>query len=217
MGLYYECQGQPTDPMTASRLMLISHAATEAQRRAAFPLDEPVLEREVVRIGGLTKGLTWGVPARAQVWSAPEQRAQQTSRFLGLSATLAEELRECNYGQWRGRSLKEVQAQDPDGTLAWLTDPGATPHGGESLESLIQRVGSWIDEHCLGKDTIAVTHPTVIRAAIVHGLQLPTQIFWRFDIRPLTLTDLRFSRLWTIRCAGCPLDQARPAQEDSEI
>jgi broad specificity phosphatase PhoE len=198
--------------MTASRLRLISHAATEAQRRAAFPLDELVLEPEIARI----KGLTWSAPARAHAWSAPERRAQQTAQFLGLSVTPSEELKDCDYGQWCGQSLDDLQAKQPDGILAWLTDPGVTPHGGESLESLIRRVGRWMDEHCIGKDTIVTTHPTVIRAAILHGLQIPAQLFWRFDIRPLTLTDLRFSRLWTIRCLGCPLDQAEPTQEGVE-
>jgi broad specificity phosphatase PhoE len=195
--------------MTASRLTLISHAATEAQRRAAFPLDEPVLERDVTKI----KGLMWSAPTRAQAWSAPEQRTQQTSQILGLSVTLAEELRDCDYGQWRGQSMEGVQAEDPDAILAWLSDPSAAPHGGESLESLIGRVGRWMDEQCTGKDAIAVTHPAVIRAAIVHGLRIPAQVFWRFDIPPLTLTDLRFSRVWTVRHVGCPLDKIGPVQE----
>ena len=199
--------------MTSSRLTLISHAATEAQRRAAFPVDEPVLEREVAKI----KGLLWTAPARVQGWSAPEQRTQQTSQMLGLPVTIAEELRDCDHGQWRGRAMEEVQGQDPDGILAWLTDPSSMPHGGESLEALIQRVGRWMNEQCAGKDTIAVTHPAVIRAAIVYGLQIPSQLFWRFDIPPLTMTDLRFSRLWTVRCLGCPLDKTRPEQDDTDI
>ena len=52
--------------------------------------------------------------------------------------------------------------------------------------------------------TIAVTHPAVIRAAIVHALQVPLPAFWRFDIAPLSLTDLRFNGgVWSVRCAGC--------------
>jgi broad specificity phosphatase PhoE len=190
--------------MIASRFTFISHAATEAQRRAAFPLDEPVLEREFAQI----KSVQWSAATRAQAYSAPEQRTRQTSQALGLPVTLADALKDCDYGRWRGRGMDSVQDEDPDGVLAWLTDPSATPHGGESLESLIARVGRWMNEQCVGKDILAVTHPAVIRAAIVHALQIPAQLFWRFDIPQLTLTDLRFSRVWTVRCIGCSLDKA---------
>jgi broad specificity phosphatase PhoE len=199
--------------MSASRLTLISHAATEALRLAAFPLDEPVLQREVVKI----TGLKWSMPARAQAWSAPEQRTQQTSQILGLSVTRADELRDCNYGRWSGRDMDGVQTEDPAGFFAWLSDPSAAPHGGESLESLIGRIGSWMDEQCNASDTIGVTHPAVIRAAIIHGLRIPAQVFWRFDIPPLTVTDLRFNRVWTVRCVACPLDKAGSEQDAAEI
>jgi broad specificity phosphatase PhoE len=63
-----------------------------------------------------------------------------------------------------------------------------------------------MDEQREIKCAIAVTHPSVIRAAIVHALRIPAQAFWRFDIAPLTLTDLRFSRnTWTLRCVSCAL------------
>jgi broad specificity phosphatase PhoE len=199
-----------------ARLTLIAHAATEAQRRAAFPLDEPIAEREMARI----RALDWRAPQAKRVWTAPEQCAQQTWRVLGLSAVVSNELRDCDYGRWRGRTMDEVHAEDPDGVLAWMTSPAAAPHGGESVQELIGRVGKWLDEQCEIDErhevdhVIALTHAAVIRAAIVHSLRISAQTFWRFDIPPLTLTDLRFSRgVWTLRCAGCPLHGSPQAAE----
>jgi broad specificity phosphatase PhoE len=205
----------PSKPMNSSRLTLISHGATEAQRRASFPLDESVLQHE---IGKITE-LKWKMPAAGQVWSAPEQRTQQTSRALGLEFTLAEELRDCDCGRWRGRTMDEVQMEDHAGIFAWLSDPGAAPHGGESLENLIDRVRSWMNQQETAKHVIAVTHPAIIRSAIVHALQLPALTFWRIDIAPLTMTDLRFNNhVWTLRCSGCPLQNATQAEgERSDI
>jgi broad specificity phosphatase PhoE len=192
-----------------TRLTLIAHGATQAQVLAAFPLDEPVIERESSRIAGLN----WSAPRADRIWSASEQRTQQTSRILGLEAVTTDEIRDCDYGRWNGVRMDEVQANDSEGILAWLSDPGAAPHGGESIEDLIRRVGSWIEQQRDSKHTIAVTHPAVIRAAMVYALRTPASTFWRFDVAPATLTDLRFSRnLWTIRCAGCELK----AQESSE-
>jgi broad specificity phosphatase PhoE len=192
--------------MTA-RLSFIAHAATEAQRHAAFPLDELVTEREQARIGKLG----WSAPKADQIWSAPEQRAQQTSKMLGLSAMVLDDLRDCNYGIWHGRKMEDVQSEDPQEFLTWLTMPGSAPHGGESIEHLIHRVGGWVDGQSAVKHTIAVSHPAVIRAAIVHALRLPSQSFWRFDIAPATLTDLRCNGdLWSVRCSGCSLIAIEP-------
>jgi broad specificity phosphatase PhoE len=203
---------KPTDPMNSSRVTFISHAATEAQRRAAFPLDEPVLEHE----SGKITELKWKLPAAAQVWSAPEQRTQQTSRALGLAFTFADELRDCDYGRWRGRKMDEVQTEEQEGILAWLSDPSAAPHGGESLERLGSRVGKWMEEQRSVKHTIAVTHPAVIRAAVVCALQVPVHTFWRIDIAPLTVTDLRFNNnVWTLRSSGCHLREASHGREET--
>jgi broad specificity phosphatase PhoE len=192
-----------------ARLTLIAHAATEAQRRAAFPLEEPISEREIAKI----TALKWIAP-QARHLSAPEQRALQTSRALGLQATVVDELRDCDYGRWRGQGMNKVQSEEPDGILAWLTDPSASPHGGESIEGLIRRVGKWMDEQCEIDHAIVVTHPAVIRAAIVYALRTAAQTFWRLDIPPLSLTDLRSSRgVWTLRCAGCSLRGSGQANE----
>jgi broad specificity phosphatase PhoE len=185
-----------------ARIVLIAHGATQAQRQAAFPLDEPIAGPEMAKIAAQR----WSCPKAERIWSAPEQRAQQTACALGLTAMLAEELRDCDYGQWHGRAMEQVQAEDPEGILAWLADPAAAPHGGESIEHLIRRIGAWLGGQREVKSTIAVTHPAVIRSAIVHALHIPAQAFWRFDIAPLTVTDLRFSRnVWTVRCVGCSL------------
>ena len=185
-----------------ARLTLIAHAATEAQRHAAFPKDEPVVEREIAKIAGLG----WNAPQAQSIWSGPELRTQQTAHALGLSAAVSVELRDCDSGIWRGRAIDEVQTDDPQGVIAWMTDPTASPHGGESIEHLIARTGRWMEEQLDANHTIAVTHPAVIRGAIVYALRLPAQIFWRIDITPLSFTDLRFNGgVWTVRCTSCSL------------
>jgi broad specificity phosphatase PhoE len=194
-----------------ARITFIAHAATEAQHNAAFPLDEPILQREQARIPNVGRRFA----AVTHVWSAPELRTQETSHMLGFPVLVEKELRDCDYGRWRGKTMDNVQIEDPDGVLGWLTDPGAIPHGGESMEALIGRIGKWMDEQSHVKHTIAVTHPAVIRAAIVRALRLPPQSFWRVDIAPLTLTDLRFHRdLWTLRCSGCSLPTTQQGEGD---
>jgi len=186
----------------ATRLTLISHAATEAQRRSAFPMDEPLEEREIAKIAALG----WQAPRAQTVLSGPERRAQQTAQALGISAEIAVELRDCDYGVWSGSTLAEVEQRHPEEVVAWLTNPGAAPHGGESILQLIARVAAWLEQQRVPDHTIAVTHPAVIRGAIVHALQAPPSSFWRIDIAPLSLTDLRWNgRAWTMRSSSCAL------------
>jgi broad specificity phosphatase PhoE len=188
-----------TDSVT-TRLTLISHATTAAQRRAAFPLDEPLEQQEISKIASLG----WKAPKAQMILSAPELRTQQTALALGLTATITDELRDCDYGGWQGHEFSSLQTQDPEGVAAWLADPTAAPHGGESIANLIDRVGRWLDQLKENGHTIAVTHPAVIRGAIVHVLNAPLHSFWRIDVAPLTLTDLRFNgKVWTLRsCAS---------------
>ena len=80
----------------------------------------------------------------------------------------------------------------PPGDLAvWLTEPTRAPHGGESVVDLMRRVARWLDS-LTGNAwaAVAVTHPAVIRAAILLALDAPPKSFWRIDIAPVSRTVL---------------------------
>ena len=171
-----------------SRVVLLCHAATAATRRAAFPADEPIESQPS------------STPVRADVHlTAPATSCRQTATALGLPATVDEALRDCDYGAWRGRTLDDVTATDPEAVTRWLADPAATPHGGESTLDLIARVGAWLDR-LPDHRTVAVTHPAVIKAAVVHAILATPRSFWRIDVPPLSQTVLSGrSGRWTLR------------------
>jgi broad specificity phosphatase PhoE len=187
-------------PSLATRLTLISHATTEAQRRAAFPLNEPLGDHEMGKISAYG----WNAPHAQRTLSAPELRAQQTCQALGLSADVDSDLRDRDYGAWGGFALNDVASSKPEEVQLWLTDPEASPHGGESIVNLIDRVGLWLEKQRVAGHTLVITHPAVIRAAIVCVLEASPSTFWRIDIAPLSISDLRWNeRVWTLRSSGC--------------
>lgn len=192
--------------MTA-RLILICHASTDAVRRSAFPADEPLDDKGTAQATALAAS----VPRADCIWTSPELRARQTAAALGLDATAQPALRECDYGSWMGCAFADVLARDPEGIAAWLRDPAATPHGGESLVNLMQRVGEWLDaEKAADRTAIVITHASVIRGAIVHALGAAPQSFWRIDIAPLSVTRLsatqaRGNARWNLQSAGYAL------------
>jgi broad specificity phosphatase PhoE len=186
--------------MTA-RLILISHASTDALRKFAFPGDEPLDERGRTAAAALAGRL----PQADRCWTSPELRTRQTAEALQLSANLQPMLRDCDYGHWSGRTFDDVYAKDQEAATAWLRDPAATPHGGESILGLLQRVAGWLaGEQSRHQQSIVVTHATVIRAAIVHAIEAAPQSFWRIDVAPLSVTRLSGTNgRWNLVSAGC--------------
>jgi broad specificity phosphatase PhoE len=169
------------------RVTLICHGATAATRMAAFPLDEPLEARAVEHATALRDA----VPHAPRILTSPALRARQTAEALGLQAETQTALRECDYGRWAGHKLKELQAAEPEAVALWLGDIAAAPHGGEALSRVMQRVSAWLDEAMAGdEDIVAITHSTVIRAAIVQVLAAPLTSFWRIDVDPLSMIEL---------------------------
>ncbi len=182
--------------------MLIRHASTDAVRRAAFPVDEPLDDAGLAAARGLAGRL-----GRGDALSSPARRARDTAVAAGLRAAVEPALRECDFGSWAGRTLADVHGEDPDGAGAWMTDPHACPHGGESLAALLGRVAGWLDEQAASDGrAIAVTHGGVVKAAVVHALAAPPEAFWRVDVTPLTLTELHaHDGRWTVARVNAPV------------
>lgn len=170
-----------------TRLKLLCHASTAAVRASAFPADEPLDAQGHQKLAAFPQH----VLRSDRCLTSPALRASQTAETLGLVATIEPALRDCDYGRWTGRALEEVQAQDPQGIVAWLGNPEAAPHGGESVVALIARVSTWLDAQKGTPGTVvAVTHASVIRAAIVSALEAEPRSFWHIDVAPLSLTRL---------------------------
>lgn len=183
----------------AARLTLLCHASTEALRTAAFPLDEP-LDR---RGRALAAALGGELAPQRIVFSSPARRAIETAAAAGLTARAEAALRDCDHGRWAGRALTEVAQVEPEAVALWLKDPDATPHGGESITALLRRVGAWMDSEAVVGRVLAITHASVIRAAVIHALDAPPRSFWRIDAPPLSIIELRRNgSRWSFHLSG---------------
>ncbi|MEU1469961.1 histidine phosphatase family protein [Streptomyces sp. NPDC005761] len=197
------------------RVMLISPGMNAALREARFAGDAPLDNAGLAQ----ARAAAGSVPTADRWLRGPSRRCTATAEALGLRSATEDALRDWEMGRWTGARLSEVSAGEPDGVAAWLADPAAAPHGGESLLELCARVGAWLDalpdrvrgpaEADVHGDSagrvLGVVEPGVIRASVVHALGLPPQAFWRLDVAPLTVTELggRSGR-WNLRC-GRPL------------
>ncbi|MFJ1593546.1 histidine phosphatase family protein [Kitasatospora albolonga] len=121
--------------------MLVSPAMNAALREARFDGDAP-LDRAGERSA---RAAASAVPKAGPVLSGPSERCLGTAAALGLTATPEPALTGWDLGRWSGRRLDEVGAAEPSAVAAWIGDPSAAPHGGESLRELVERVGRWLD------------------------------------------------------------------------
>ena len=179
------------------RITLICHATTRALRSATFGGDDSLDETgrdQAQRLAG-------SLVSADDCWCSPALRARETAAALGLSATVDERLRDCDYGRWTGLKFQQVLLREPRKLVKWIRRPDSAPHGGESIPELLQRVVAWVGERSRDRGhTVAITHSAVIRAAILHVLQADLPSFWRIDILPLSRTELRTNgRRWVLR------------------
>lgn len=182
--------------MQATRLTLICHASTRARKRGRFALDEALemdwRQAPLSRIDRFKRA--------PLVVCGPEARTRQTATLFAEHPQVEQALRDCNLGRWQGQALDAIQQAEPDALHAWLNDSSAAPHGGESVVQLCERVGQWLQslEQTPGH-VLAVTHPFVIRAALLHVLQCAPGMFNLIDVEPLSATELRFNGRWRLR------------------
>jgi probable phosphoglycerate mutase len=177
----------------AIEVALLRHAATAwtAERRVHAD-DAAALSPE-----GAAQAAAWRLPAdlaRLESdgglgWaSSPLRRAVETAHRLGASPALEPRLRELDYGDWRGRTLAEVDALSVN--LGW----DGRPPGGESPLEVWLRARAWLDELAAGSGPdcwVAVTHGGVIRALVGGALG--------WDLRPPTPWRLLPERLHRLR------------------
>jgi broad specificity phosphatase PhoE len=191
-------------------LLLVRHAATAATRTSAFPAGEELDEHGLEQAAALA----WALPRSAEAITSPARRCRQTAEAAGLAARPDDEIDECDFGSWAGRSLAEVNERDPEAVRAWMLDPETSPHGGESLAVFSTRIARWLEAQAgLEGRAVAITHGEVVKAAVVHALSAPLLAFWRVDATPLGITELHaHGGRWTIARLNCPAARRAPRQ-----
>ncbi|WP_150799374.1 histidine phosphatase family protein [Pseudomonas fluorescens] len=188
--------------MQSTRLTLMCHARTVAQKFGRFPTDEP-LEMAGQSAMDSRRARFKGTP---RLLCGPELRARQTAGLFGSDVEVVPALRDCDFGRWKGGRIDDLHKSEPDMLQAWLDDPDSAPHGGESVVQLGARVAAWLTTlEATPGHIVAITHPFVIRAALTQALQAAA--FNLIDVEPLSAIELRFNGCWRLRLIGTDLEE----------
>ena len=172
--------------MQATRIIAIRHGETawNVDARIQGHLDIPLNDIglwQAARAGAALAG-----ESLAAIYSSDLARAQTTAQAVadttGAPLILDSSLRERSFGDYEGRTFKEIEVEQPEHALRWRKrDPDFAPEGGgESLAMLKSRIQHTVDrlasQH-VGQQIALVAHGGVMdvlyRLATHQDLQAP--------------------------------------------
>ncbi|MCX7256497.1 MAG: histidine phosphatase family protein [Polaromonas sp.] len=150
-----------------TRIIAIRHGETtwNVDARIQGSLDIPLNATGQAQALRLAQALA-GEPIRA-IYASDLTRAWETAQHLGRAQQLdvipEKGLRERRFGEFEGKTFREIEAHLPEQALRWRQrEPDFAPPGGESLVQLKQRV-----EEAAAR--LAARHPGELIALVGHG------------------------------------------------
>ena len=188
-------------------VLLVRHGRTAANTAGILAGRSPGVELDDV---GRTQAATLGermapVPLAILV-SSPLRRCRQTQQALvnaraeTVPTAVDAGLIECGYGDWTGKSLKELSKEKLWKTVQQQPSAVRFP-GGEAMTEMAARavgaVRSWDDkvsaEH--GEDAVwvAVSHGDVIKAILADALGTHLDTFQRILVNPASVSVVRYT------------------------
>ena len=115
------------------------------------------------------KSLKWEA-----IYCSPMKRAIATatplSEATGQPLIIRDGIKECNYGEWEGKTKAEVNEQFHDDYVHWMTEPAwNAPKGGETAVEVRNRamvVIAEIEEKHTDGNVLLVAHRTTLRIVL---------------------------------------------------
>jgi len=173
-------------------VVLVRHGETEWTRtrqhtgRTDLPLTEEGREQARL-VGEALRGRTFGL-----VLTSPLRRAHETAELAGFGAAaqVREDLGEWDYGEYEGRTTKEIRSERPDWSL-WRD--GAP--GGESPADVGRRADRVVEEiRAAGVDTLVFGHGHQLRVLAARWLGLQPAEGRLFALDTGTVSALGYER-----------------------
>ncbi|TFD87137.1 MSMEG_4193 family putative phosphomutase [Cryobacterium lactosi] len=139
------------------------------------------------------------------VVSSPLERCRQTATLIldqqtGSPVTPVEnDLTECDYGDWQGRTLKDL-AQEKLWSVVQTQPSAVTFPGGESMAAMqarsvaaIRRLDAAFEaEHGPGAVWVAVSHGDIIKSVLADALGMHLDLFQRINVGPASVSIVNY-------------------------
>jgi probable phosphoglycerate mutase len=191
---------EPRSTTEATRLVLVRHGQTEwtAQRRYSGRGDVPLSERGREQARAAAARVAALAPTVAAVVSSPLSRCTATARPIasalgGVPLRTEDDLVECDFGAWEGRTFAEVRQDWPGELDAWLASTAVAPPDGESFTDVTVRVRralrGLLDAYP-GETVVVVSHVSPIKILLRDALAAEDAFLHRLYLDPAGVSVL---------------------------
>lgn len=156
-------------PLSVLTLWLIRHAPTAPNAQRRYPRAD---EDAPLSPAGETLASGLALPQSALALTSPARRARQTAALAGFpGATVADALREADFGVMAGHTWTELEEVHSDLPRAWIDALGSPdsdhgPPGGETGRAFHARLQTWLDTLPAGGEVVAFTHAGPLHALL---------------------------------------------------
>jgi probable phosphomutase (TIGR03848 family) len=179
-------------------LLLVRHAVTEhTGARLSGWMPGLHLSEEGRRQAEGLAGRLEPVPLDA-VYASPLERCQETAAAVadakGLKVQTLEDVGEVRYGDWTGRTIKEL-GREPLWKVVQASPSAARFPEGESLYEMQARAVLAVErlrEAHPGQTVAVCSHADVIKALTCHYLGMHLDLFQRVVVSPASVTAFAF-------------------------
>ncbi|MGW7574748.1 histidine phosphatase family protein [Streptomyces sp. NPDC054765] len=189
-------------------LILVRHGRSTANTAGVLAGRAPGValdERGAAQSAALPARLS-RVPLTAVV-SSPLQRCRETLQPLldarpWLTLHTEDRISECDYGDWSGRKLAELNDEPLMQVVQQHPSAAAFP-GGESMRAMqaraVDAVRDWnarIEEaHGPEAAYVMCSHGDIIKSLVADALGMHLDLFQRISVEPCSVTAIRYTRL----------------------
>jgi probable phosphomutase (TIGR03848 family) len=147
-----------------------------------------------------------GVIPLSAIVSSPLERCRQTAKTImgaqsgPLTISTERGITECDYGEWQGRSLKDLAKEKLWGTVQSQPSAASFP-GGESLAAMQSRAVAAVrrhdaaveNHHGAGGVWVAVSHGDIIKSVLADALGMHLDLFQRIHVDPASISIIRYT------------------------
>ncbi|HSL87642.1 MAG TPA: histidine phosphatase family protein, partial [Bacteroidales bacterium] len=171
-------------------LYITRHGETKwnTERRLQGWLNSPLTEK------GVSQGIKLHQAVKMygihKIYSSPSERALKTAISakgnLDVEIELLDELKEMNMGEWEGKTLDEISADDPENfENYWIRPHLFVKNTGENFDEMLERAKNALEkiikENSEG-NILVVTHGVTLKALMSH---FSPEGFIRFWTKPV--------------------------------
>lgn len=135
------------------------------------------------------------------IYASPLKRARKTAEIIcersNKDIKIAQDLREINFGEWEGLTIKEIELNFPEKLIEWRTDEinGPLCGGDLSLKKASLRANNAIIEIAKmhqGQNIIIVAHSGIIKAGLVGIFDLKMTMYHKIMLGNTSVSKIIF-------------------------